>query len=262
MKKSLSVILLISLMLLTLIGCNNTDTPADDTTAPTFVDAIEEYDKIDETSTEGFTVKAKKYDYEENNIVLLSVENHSKNNYTVTVDMAYYDAGGNEITKESQSFEGFAANWQKYFMFKPDRAFSSYEYKITTEDFDGECYGNTITYKYDGVKEDRGFLGTYENGEPIGMGRVIWGRIPFKYEYPGILDILYYGIIFDNKGEICAIGSGMSYMESPYIEQSFSIKLVLGTKDSVEWPENLKGETAGIFILDKMGVGIFPPPKP
>ena len=262
MKKFISVILMISFILLTLIGCNNTDTPADDTTAPTFVDVIKDYDKIDDSSTEGFTVKAKKYDYEENNIVLLSVENQTESNYTVTVDMIYYDDGGNEIIKESQSFEGFAANWQKYFMFKPDRAFSSYEYKITTEDFDGECYGNTITYKYDGVEESRAHLGVDENGNDKGMGKAIWGRIPFKYEYPGILDILYYGIIFDNKGEICAIGSGMSYMESPYIEQSFSIKLVLGTKDSVEWPENLKGETAGIFILDKMGVGIFPPPKP
>ena len=256
-------ILLISFILLTLIGCSNqTPDDTDNDPTPTFVDVIKDYDKIDDSYTEGFTVKAKKYDYEENNIVLLSVENHSKNNYTVTVDMAYYDAGGNEITKESQSFEGFSANWQKYFMFKPDRAFSSYEYKLTAEDFDGECYGNTITYKYDGVEESRAHLGVDENGNDKGMGKAIWGRIPFKYEYPEILDILYYGIIFDNKGEICAIDSGMSYLESPYIEQSFGIRVVLGTKDSVEWPENLKGETAGIFILDNIGVGIFPPPKP
>ena len=262
MRKSTSFILLIIFILLATFGCSSTEVSSNDTTGPTFVDPIKDYDTVDETSTDGFIIKAKKYDYQDNNVIIMNVENQTDDNYTVTVDLTYYDDSGKEITKESQSFEGFAANWQKYFMFKPDRAFSSYEYKITTEDFDGECYGNTITYKYDGVEEGRAFLGVDENGEPIGMGKAIYGRIPFKYEYPGILDILYYGIIFDNKGEICAIGSGMSYMESPYVEQNFGIKVVLGTKDSVEWPENLKGETAGIFILDKIGVGIFPPPKP
>ena len=256
MKKSISVILLISLMLLTLIGCSNTDTPADDTTAPTFVDVIKDYDKIDDSSTEGFTVKAKKYDYEENNLVLLSVENQTENNYTVTVDMTYYDDGGNEITKESQSFEGFAANWQKYFLFKPDKAFSSYEYKLTTENFSGECLGNKFTYKFAGVKEDRGVIAYDEIS--VTYGRIIYGSFLYSYDYPELLGYKFTPILFDNKGDLFSIVKvGSQGNEPPNLEQEDLAKLVIGTKDSVEWPEELKGETTGILVLEKICVGIL-----
>ena len=262
MKKSISVVLLIAFTLLTLFGCNNTDTPTntpDDTDndpTPAFVDVIKDYDKIDDSSTEGFTVKAKKYDYEENNLVLLSVENQTENNYTVTVDMTYYDDGGNEITKESQSFEGFAANWQKYFLFKPDKAFSSYEYKLTTENFSGECLGNKFTYKFAGVKEDRGVIAYDEIS--VTYGRIIYGSFLYSYDYPELLGYKFTPILFDNKGDLFSIVKvGSQGNEPPNLEQEDLAKLVIGTKDSVEWPEELKGETTGILVLEKICVGIL-----
>ena len=269
MKKSISVILLISLMLLTLIGCNNTDTPADDTTddnnnsAPAFVDPINDYDKVDDSSTDGFVIKSKKYDYEENNVVIMNVENQSENNYTVTVDMTYYDDGGNQITKESQSFEGFSANWQKYFMFKPDRAFSSYEYKLTTEVFDGECYDKTFTFDDNVVvKEGRVTLGEDENGIDKGLGRGILGFIKYKYDYPQLLEFWLTAVFFDKNGEIYYISTmSKEINEAPYMENEFCRELVLGTKDSVEWPEELKGETSGILILNNIGIRITTLPE-
>ena len=256
MKKFISVILMISFILLTLIGCSNqTPDDTDNDPTPAFVDVIKDYDKIDDSSTEGFTVKAKKYDYEENNIVLLSVENHSKNNYTVTVDMAYYDAGGNEITKESQSFEGFAANWQKYFLFQPSKTFASYEYTLVTEEFNGECLGNKFTFRFDGIKEDRADLGLDENGTPIGIGKGLTGYMAFRFEYPGLLDLWANLIFFDNKGEIYYIDTvGQVGNKPPYIDNYITPTLVTGTKNSVEWPEELKAETTGIVVLKKVEV--------
>jgi len=266
MKKSIFSILLISFMLHTLIGCSNTQIPTntpDDTTggdnssAPAFVDVIKDYDTVDETSTDGFVIKSKKYDYEENNVVLLNVENHSEENYTVTVDMTYYDDAGNEIVKESQFFEGFDANWQKYFIFKPGRAFSSYKYTLTTEDFNGECYGKTFTFRFDGLEENRVNLGKDENGVAKGMGRGIRGKFLYKIEYSESLDHWLTAVFFNNKGEIYHIYEISKIGNKPsYMENEFSRALVLGTANSVEWPEELKGETSGILILNNIGIGI------
>ena len=270
MKKHLSILLLISLLLVSTVSCNNIETPQNnpsDTTAtnsdstPVFTDPIKDYDTVDDLSTEGFVIKSKKYDYEDNNVVIMNVENQSKNNYTVTVDMTYYDDAGNEIVKESQFFEGFDANWQKYFIFKPDRAFSSYKYTLTTEDFNGECYGKTFTFRFDGLEENRVNLGKDENGVAKGMGRGIRGKFLYKIEYSKSLDHWLTAVFFNNKGEIYHIYEISKIGNTPsYMENEFSRALVLGTANSVEWPEELKGETSGILILNNIGIGINPPP--
>ena len=266
MKKSISVILMISFILLTLIGCNNTDTPADDTTddnnnsVPAFVDPINDYDKVDDSSTDGFVIKSKKYDYEDNNVVIMNVENQSENNYTVTVDMTYYDDGGNEITKESQSFEGFSANWQKYFMFKPDRAFSSYEYKLTTENFSGECYGKNFNFEHTGVREGRVSLGLDENGNSKGLGKGILSDIVVRYEFSEILDFWVTPIFFDPNGEIYFIDSLRKVgSKPPYADYTVSSVLIVGTEESVDFPDELNGDTNGILILNNIGIGITIP---
>jgi len=265
MKKSISFILLTTFILFTLFGCSNIDTPTntpDDTTAgdnssePAFIDPIKDYDTIDETSAEGFVIKSKKYDYEDNNVVIMNVENQTENNYTVTVDMIYCDDGGNEITKESQSFEGFASNWQKYFLFQPNKSFASYEYTLTTEEYGGECLGNKFTYKFAGVKEDRGVIAYDEIS--VTYGRIIFGSFLYSYDYPELLGYKFTPIFFDNKGDLFSIVKvGSQGNEPPNLEQEDLAKLVIGTKDSVEWPEELKGETTGILVLEKICVGIL-----
>ena len=265
MKKTLSVLLLLSLMFLSFTACSNTGAPTNtpgDTTdgdsgpVPAFVDQIKDYDKVDDSSTEGFVIKSKKYDYEDNNVVIMNVENQSENNYTVTVDMTYYDDGGNEITKESQSFEGFASNWQKYFLFQPNKSFASYEYTLTTEEYGGECLGNKFTYKFAGVKEDRGVIAYDEIS--VTYGRIIFGSFLYSYDYPELLGYKFTPIFFDNKGDLFSIVKvGSQGNEPPNLEQEDLAKLIIGTKDSVEWPEELKGETTGIMVLEKICVGIL-----
>ena len=264
MKKSIFVILFTIYILLTFIGCSSTNTPSDDTTDNNndfvHVDVIKNYDTIDEISTDGFITKAKKYDYEENNVVLLSVENQTENNYTVTVDMTYYDDVGKEIAKESQSFKGFSANWQKYFLFKPDKAFSSYEYKLTTENFSGECYGKNFNFEHTGIREGRVSLGLDENGNSKGLGKGILSDIVVRYEFSEILDFWVTPIFFDPNGEIYFIDSLRKVgNKPPYADYTVSSVLVVGTEESVDFPEELNGNTNGILILNNIGVGITIP---
>lgn len=262
MKKSIFTILLISFMLFTIFGCSNTAPPTnthDDTTtgdvssAPAFVDVIKDYDTVDESSVDGFVIKSRKYDYKKNNVLLINVENHSNNSCSVTLNVTYFDESGQELSKDSQSFEGFATNWQKYFLFQPNKTFTSYEYTMTTEEFNEECLGNKITFRFDGIKDERTDLGLDESGTPIGIGKGIISYMAYRIEYP---DPIYFGcsqIIFDNQGEIYFIETFGAIGNKPaYVDQYITTTLITGTKGSVELPEELNGELNGIVALNRI----------
>ena len=256
MKKTLLIFLLTLMVLLSFAGCgddgassNNGGTPDENGTSGfTFVDTVNDYDRVDTETAENFTVSSKKYDYENSNVVLLSVENHGDSNCTVTVGMTYCDEAGTELKTESQIFDGFAAKWQKYFLFDPGITFSNYRYTVSTEDYTGECYGKTFTIRYNGLKEDRVWA-----DEETGFVKGILGDIRYKYEYSEILDFSFDVVFFDNSGKIFKIFNGVKQKNVPPGEEHwYPGELVYGTEKSVEWPDNLKGETSGIIIFNSI----------
>ena len=98
----------------------------------------------EEDSSKGFLIKEKKYSYHENDLILLDVTNESNHNYTVTITGNYLDKDGNILKTESQCFEGFAANYQTYFLFMPKISFASFTYTIEVQTFKGACLAPEI----------------------------------------------------------------------------------------------------------------------
>jgi len=259
MKKTLSVLLLLSLMFLSFTACSNTGAPTNtpgDTTdgdsgpVPAFVDPIKDYDTVDETSIDGFTVKAKKYDYKENNVVLMNVENHSENNYTVTVDMTYYDDGGNEITKESQSYEGFSANWQKYFAFDPGIPFSSYDFTVTTEEYSGECYAQYVDISFGQLEEAL----TEVEGDTVTKYPSIISTCYPKNSSGYQLMTGYHLVVIDNTGKIFFSGSRGKKLIAPYAKgDNYSNILILQCLEGdLVWPEEIKDGVLGICAVESV----------
>jgi len=253
MKKTLFVFILIFTLLISMVSCNNTDVSVNN---PIDTDPIESYDKDDISVTEDFITKAKKYDYNDGNVVILSAENQSDKNYTVTVDMTYYDEAGQQVAAETQTFEGFSSNWQKYFLFNPGKAFSSYEYKISTEEFNGECYGNKFTIYFKTLKEDRSAI--MDGYTLAGWGKAIYVNYVCKYEYSETLDYICTPIVFDNKGEIYYIGPTAKRKNVPPYSDNLEMHVIFEeNKESIKWPEELKGDTNGILILNAAGKDLW-----
>ena len=90
-------------------------------------------------------VKYKIYDfaYEDRNVAIVSVENHSTQALTVSIDGVCENTLENKTKRITRSFEGFAAGWQNYFIFDPKAEFDEFSYEIDFEYYDGETYGQT-----------------------------------------------------------------------------------------------------------------------
>ena len=88
-------------------------------------------------------VKYKIYDfaYEDRNVAIVSVENHSTQALTVSIDGVCENTLEDKTKRITRSFEGFAAGWQNYFIFDPKAEFDEFSYEIDFEYCDGETYG-------------------------------------------------------------------------------------------------------------------------
>ena len=259
MKKTLSVLLLLSLMFLSFTACSNTgaptNTPGDTTdgdsgSVPAFVDQIKDYDKVDDSSTEGFVIKSKKYDYEGNNVVILNLENQSENNYTVTVNMTYCDGAGNTLGEDLQSFEGFAANWQKYFVFEPNKPFDSYTYEIALEEYSGECYAQYVDISFGQLEE----AWTEVEGDTVTKYPSIISTCYPKNSSGYQLMTGYHLVVIDNTGKIFFSGSRGKKLIAPYAKgDNYSNILILQCLEGdLVWPEEIKDGVLGICAVESV----------
>ena len=122
MKKCISLILVLILLLSMLAGCGQGQTEVTGSTE----DPFKAPDK--ETAVSGFAVKEKKYTYQGNDVMILSVENQTDKDYSITLTGEFYDAAGQKLKTESKQFEGFAAAYQNYFVFQPEISFDSFKW--------------------------------------------------------------------------------------------------------------------------------------
>ena len=134
---------------------------------------IIELDETDEYAAGELVMKYKICNYGENNIALVSVENHSEQPLTIYLDAVCEEV--NVTSKAlSKTFEGFAANWQNYFVFDPKMPFDEFSCEIDFELCDGKTYGQKIVDlewsgiwlysipRYDGTGNDTGMQMGYQ----------------------------------------------------------------------------------------------------
>ncbi len=97
----------------------------------------------DEHEAGELVVKYKIYDFahEDRNVAIVSVENHSTQALTVTIDGLCEDTLEGKSKSITRDFEGFAAGWQNYFIFDPKAEFDEFSYDVEFETYDGETYG-------------------------------------------------------------------------------------------------------------------------
>ena len=109
----------------------------------------------EEAFTGEFVVKDKKYTFEGNDLVLVSVENKTNKNYSVTITGTYLDKDGKAIKTETQTYDQYSAGFSNYFLFMPEMQFESFTYEFKTQEAEGPFYAKDLTIKYNGLDHTR-----------------------------------------------------------------------------------------------------------
>ena len=130
----------------------------------------------------GFVVKQKKYDHGSNNLIVLNVTNNNSENYIVAITGYYLDANGNVLKTETQTVNGYVANYEKYFSFIPEIAFDQFVFTLTAEKYSGECLDQLFSLKnpWIGIRSASDPWGGKEHN--LNIYADIWGRLDAKYD--------------------------------------------------------------------------------
>ena len=256
MKKLLTLTLAILLCLSVFAGCNTPQTPQtpDDTNTPEPPeDVIDDYDNENEINTVGkFVAKDKTYAYQGNNVTILKLENQSEANCTVTIHAKFLSANGTVLKTETQSFEGFPAGWQNYFVFMPGMKYDTMEYTLDIEQYTGEMYFTSTSgyvlgevYEIGVPRREKMAIGDYEKYSTI-CARFVSTGMPKTPYYKRLIHV-----VFDNTGEIAEIHTqhGPFYSEDDGKKGGLDVIVYtppVATKDPLDWPEELDGGVTGI----------------
>ena len=253
MKKAITFLLALLLCLTTLVGCNTPQTPDDSNTPEPPKDVIDDYDNENEIDTVGkFVAKDKTYAYQGNNVTIIKLENQSEVNCTVTIHAKFLSADETVLKTETQSFEGFPAGWQNYFVFMPGMKYDTMEYTLDIEQYTGEMYfTSTSGYVLGEVYEigvplyEKMAIGDYEKYSAISARFVSTGMPKTPY-YKRLIHV-----VFDNTGEIAEIHTqhGPFYSEDDGKKGGLDVIVYtppVATKDPLDWPEELDGGVTGI----------------
>ena len=212
-----------------------------------FEDVIEDYDNETESDGGDFVCKEKMYEYKGNTVTVLKLENHSVKNCTVTIQAEFLSAGGIVIKTETQSFEGFPAGWQNYFVFNPEMKYTTMKYTLDVEEYTGEMYfASTSGFVLGDIYEDKWPLpqtlaqGDYEKYSCIGaeFDAVDMPKTPYYKRL--------FSIVFDNTGEIAVIKTQHGQLSGEGYFNVIVYTPPIPTKEPLDWPEELDGGVTGI----------------
>lgn len=221
------------------------------------------------TQADGFVVSDKLYDFGENNLVVLNVENKTSKDYSITIKGTYLDEDGKILKEETKTFTGFAAGWKNNFFFMPNISFARFAYTLHAEEFVaeelvGECYASSIglthVYKIEKVEGQLEFLKYQaaleewtENGEigdpPLWDDYKRWAMvldIREEYESEELLVLTQGFLVLSESGTILAAPHVQQTLLPPGKEQGDgwrTVDLQYAEKDSSEfdpeWDGNL-----------------------
>ncbi|MBQ7337601.1 MAG: hypothetical protein IJW40_04000 [Clostridia bacterium] len=174
-------------------------------------DSIKEYDKeetfeipeTEEYAAGELIVKYKICEYKEENVAIVSVENHSDQPLTISINGLCEDTLEGRSKTIQREFVGFAAGWQNYFVFPPQFCFDEFSYELEFEVYEGKTYGQ--------------YVGNLEWGD---IALIRWPdakeelnavamEMMFFYDWLGkSSESCYYGchfVLFDSNGEILVL---------------------------------------------------------
>lgn len=197
-----------------------------------------------------FVVKDKKYTFEGNDLVIVSVENKTNKNYSVTITGTYLGKDGNVLKTETQTFDQYSAGYNGYFMFKPDLQFDKFTYEFKTKESEGPFYAKDIVFNFKGLSDELSIIDEQ-------LAQNDYTKYPsiaatFAYRYTGEVSLYptLKWILFSEADAIIAMIDAKPMLQPNQEFDSEDMSILLQTmEDKLVWPEEYKGNVRAVVIV-------------
>lgn len=253
-KKHLVTILLFALCICMLCGCTSEQggghysIESYDAESKIIVSQPLDAELSDEPS---FLVKEKRYTFEGNGLMVLDVTNQSGADYSITVTGVYQDESGEVLATETQTFDGFAAGYQNYFVFDPGAPFADFSYTFEAEPYDGTAYAKGVsavmveTYTQDTINTDKAFAGDFSKFPTL------YAKFTYQNENNARLQAAFVLVLYNENDEIVACFEYTPVMEpnTPLDTDFKSWKLCQLLDGETEFPAKYDGTLRAVIGL-------------
>ncbi len=197
-------------------------------------------------------VKDKIYVYGEKKAVIVTVENNTNKNYSVTICGSFLDGDGKVISTEEQTFNQYSAGYSGYFLFTPDIEFESFTCTINTAETNGPFHAKDIVFKFHGLEETMNynlnkaeFAAGDHNKYPTLDAR-------FSAAYKGSAEDLKAGVLWVMINENDEIVDIIAKDPRPHPggeENHQNHNICQSTDGPLVWPEEWKGDIKAIPVV-------------
>lgn len=161
MRKALSLWFVCLFIALTFAGCTVEPQLPEDT-EPDVQNTLESTEEPETTVTEslpteneyfgeGFEIKGEKYEYKGDDVLILHVKNQTDVDYDIQVIVTFYDENNEKTLHHEKYFKGFGANWENYFVFRPEKPFARFRCEIEKIESTETAYAKALSQ---GTDED------------------------------------------------------------------------------------------------------------
>lgn len=197
-------------------------------------------------------VKDKIYTYGEKKAVIVTVENNTNKNYSVTLSGSFLDGDGKAVFTEEQTFAEYSAGYSGYFLFTPDIDFESFTCTINTAETDGPFNAKDVVLKFHGLEESMNYNQDREKFNAGDHNKYPTLDARFSAAYKGKSESLkacVLWVMINENDEIVDIFGRCPMLTTNGRENHQNLVLFQSTDGPLVWPEEWKGDIKAVPVL-------------
>lgn len=258
MKKTIAIFIAVLMLAALFAGCKDDGNIYEESD----YDNVSVYTpEVNESETEGensvaltgeIVVKDKIYVYVKKKAVIVTVENNTNKNYSVTLCGSFLDGDGKVVFTEEQTFNQYSAGYSGYFLFTPDIEFESFTCTINTAETGGPFHAKDVVLKFHGLEEQMDYNLDSEKFDAGDHEKYPTLEVRFSAAYKGKAESLKACILWvmiNEKDEIVDIFGRCPMLTTNGRENHQNLPLFQSTDGPLVWPEEWQGDIKAIPIL-------------
>ena len=258
MKKTIAILIAVLMLAAVFAGCKDDGNIYEESD----YDNVSVYTpEVNESETEGensvsltgeIVVKDKIYVYGEKKAVIVTVENNTNKNYSVTLYGSFLDGDGKVVYTEEQTFNQYSAGYSGYFLFTPDIEFESFTCTINTAETGGPFHAKDVVLKFHGLEEQMDYNLDSEKFDAGDHEKYPTLEVRFSAAYKGKTESLKACILWvmiNENDEIVDIFDRCPMLTTNGRENHQNLPLFQSTDGPLVWPEEWQGDIKAIPIL-------------